>query len=234
MLIHSMMKIQCLLAARDRCVEELSARVDEIANQCAEAMPAGGSVCGLTRLPGDFFAKLHPAMRGYDAAIELMDPGGDLARMCDAIEGLAPRIAELIHLDLSGAFAGSLSSVVPPEATPLRYIYLMRRRADVSHAEYIRYYRETHVEFGRRTPGIAGYEQHHLSIEASKRAADASGLRQYEAGSISELSIPSLEDFMKAAATSPVSRAAPGDEENFVDRANSVAGMFEVRVRVEV
>jgi len=228
------MKIQCLLAARDRCTEKLSARVDEIANECAATMPAGGRVCGLTRMPGDFFAKSHPAMRGYDAAIELVNPGGDLGLMCAAIEGLAPRVAELVHLDLSGAFAGPLSSVVPPEAAPLRYIYLMRRRADTSHTEYIRYYSETHAEFGRRTPGVVGYEQHHLSLEASKRAADASGLRQHEADSISELSIRSLEEFMKASAASPVSREAPADEENFVDRANSVSGMFVVKVRVEV
>jgi hypothetical protein len=91
---------------------------------------------------------------------------------------------------------------------PVRYV--MRRRADFSHAAYLQRYLEGHARFGQRTPGILGYVQVHLDPALSERAARAAGLGVHAADSVSELQLASLEEFLRAVAGSSIApRPAP-------------------------
>jgi hypothetical protein len=197
-----------------------------------ELTPAGSRVTVLARLADDPFAGFQPAMRGFDAVLEIVSPGISIGALARTVEGTGARLEDLVHTDLSAALAGRVHSVIPPETTRFRYLYVMRRKAGTSHEEYVDYYTRVHADFGRRTPAIAGYEQIHLDEAASLMLCETTGFTVHRADSVSELSIPSLEDFFGALATSPVSREGPADELNFVDRPNSVGLCAEVTVRL--
>lgn len=223
------MKAQVTFAARGgRRPELLRELVSEAERACKRL--SEGRMGILQRIPDDPFARFQPAMRGIDAVWELEAPGTSEAEAAwvRCIAGLGDRLAQIIHVDLSGVFAGKVNSVVPPEETPYRYLYLMRRKAGMSHAAYIDYYERVHANFGRRTPGIAGYQQLHLDAVVSRRLTTAAGLGLWAADSVSELWLPSVDGFLEALATSTIGRDGPADELNFCDRDNSVGQCLQV------
>jgi hypothetical protein len=79
-----------------------------------------------------------------------------------------------------------------------------------------------HAQIGRHTPGIEGYVQFHAEPEASRQIARAAGFGLWDAASVSELHLASVETFLHAVATWEGGQRAIADEENFIDRRNSV------------
>jgi len=223
-----------MLSARSGRLDSLAARLADEAKRCAEALPQEVGVSTLQRLPDDPFARFQPPMRVFDAVLELdaTRSSGSAAPelLLSVLAGLDARLEQCVHTDLSGAFFGEPNAVVSPEPTPYRYMYLMRRKAGSSHAQYLRHYTEVHAEFGRATPGTRGYEQLHLDEDSSRRTAHAAGLGQWKADSVSQLYLPSVDGFLRSLATSSVATQGPADEENFVDRANSVGFCASVSV----
>jgi hypothetical protein len=221
------MKVQLMLAARGGKLDTLAARLADEAQRCADSLPLEIGVATLLRLPHDPFSSFQPPMRVFDGVLELAAPkpgsaGPVIEALLEVLTGLGRRLQDCIHTDLCGAFAGDENRVVPPETTPYRYLYLMRRKADTTHAQYLRHYTEVHADFGRTTPATRGYEQLHLDEETSRHTARVTGLGQWQADSVSQLFLPSVDEFLRAMATSPVAREGPADEENFVDRPNSI------------
>ncbi len=151
----------------------------------------------------------------FRAAIELRGSASDLSR---ALQGLGERLADVAHPDLCSALVGVDHVFIASQRAPVRYQYLMRRNAAFTHDAYLTRYRELHAQFGLRTPGILGYVQLHVDPALSAEAACAAGFGIHAVDSVSELHLASLDEFLRAVASSPIGAEAVADEEIFVDR----------------
>lgn len=204
----------------------LPALAADLAGKCAHRLRA----LGLVRQRPDPIAPGIGENRGFEAGLDLrLESGGSVEALVDAAQGIGERVADLVHVDLSYAIAGPLHVIIEDREGGIRYLYVMRRRADWSDAQYLAHYSEQHVKFGLRTQGIRGYSTHRVDREASRRAARATGLGVWTVSSVSELYISDVADFFGKAMGSQVGEEAIADEERFVDRANSVACLMDVR-----
>lgn len=207
--------------ASDRVAELLRA---EAARVRAHA-PGGTEVILLSRLPDDPFGTATRLQFTLDVRVA----GGTAAPVLDALDGLADRLGDSIHPDLSTALVGEEHAFIEPGEAPVRYQYLMRRDANFTHDEYVERYRTIHSQFGLKTPGIRGYVQFYVDLARSKEAAGRVGFGTWGVDSISELHLDSLEEFLAAVSKSAVGVEAVADEEKFLDRENS----FDFCSRVE-
>jgi hypothetical protein len=219
-------KLVVQVAARGGVDAKLEPELAGVADWLRARLGSGGAVALLVRVADDPFASANPGMRGFDATLDLRSAAPEPApRLIGAIEGLGERLAGIAHVDLSAALVGTDQRIVPCPADPVRYQYAMRRRADLTRAQYFAHYLQVHAEFGRRQPGVLGYTQFHVDAELSRRAAQAAGVGIWAFDSISELHLDALRTFTDALARMSA-EAINGpllDEENFVDRANSVS-----------
>jgi hypothetical protein len=209
-------KLLAHLAASAGAEAELAARLDAEARRHAALGAAT-----LQRVERDPFGAKTP----WRATLELR---GAAPALVAAVEGLAARLGAALDADASTALVGAEHLIVGTTGAPVRYQYLMRRRADFTHSAYLTRYREIHAEFGVRTPGHLGYVQVHLDPEASARAARAAGLGVCDFDSVSELHLASLGEFVRAVAGASIGVEAVADEEQFVDRPRS----FDLSSRV--
>ncbi len=155
-------------------------------------------------------------------------------RRADAID-TAARIAEKLGdaVDRVRSVAQVGHDVVFVEGdTPVRFQYLMARRHDFTHEEYLDRYETIHSRFGLDTPNIEGYTQFHVDLVASAELAEATGLTGRPSDSVSELHLRSVAHFIEGVTARPdVGRDATRDEERFVDRANSHQFVNEIVAR---
>lgn len=172
-----------------------------------------GSLTVLRRDPDCFHGDSSP----FTLALETT------AAHLDALSDAAQRLAALIEPERSMAIAGADRVFIdPPEPSPVRYQYLMHRRSDFSHEEYLDRYESIHSEFGLRTPHIDGYTQLHVDLDASVELGAATGLSAPPCDSMSELHLRSVEHFVAGIVAHPdVGIEAAEDEERFVDRERS-------------
>ncbi len=209
------MRLQLLLAARGGCREALGERLLDVA-------PKGAPV--LLELADDPFPAANPLCRPYEAVLELEGEDGEDGRaLVRRAVPLVSRVGDLVHRDLSGVLVGTPQPIIPCAPSPLRYLYLMRRKAGTTHEEYLDYYFRHHSRFGHRTPGIVGYTQFHCEPTASAAAARELGVGVYDVDSVSELHFDALDAFFAGIADGRLGMEAAEDEERFVDRANSVS-----------
>ena len=217
--------LQLLLAVRGGRTDALLERLEGLAEtiEAASGVAAARAV-GLARLEPDPFASMTPGLRSFDATLELrLPPGDDFGPLVAAAASLRGELDSDIHSDFSAAYAGQLHQLVKGAAVSVRYQYVMRRKADWSHEQYAKYYREHHYQFGPRTAGHHGYDQLRIDVDVSQAAAAAVGFGTWQADSNSQLHLASIEEFFDAAVGSSVGNEAVADEESFVDRANSVS-----------
>jgi len=214
------MRLQLLLAARGGCA--LTEAVKAEAERAKAVLPSA-RVIGLVQIEGDVFPLANPLCRPFEAVLEVQttEPA-DANRLITALDGAAARLDPLIHADLSGVLVGTPKAIIPCHVTPVRYLYLMRRKHTHTREQYFDYYYNQHSRFGHRTPGIAGYTQFHVDDVASRIAARALGVGTHGADSVSELHLNSVEEFFAALAGAPTLGDEAGiDEALFVDRDNS-------------
>ena len=224
------MRVQLLFAARGGCTDALFARLDD---EGRRAKTAAGSarVIGLTQQADDQFPMANPLGRPFEAVLELQTPAADDGdALVAALAGTVDRLDDVIHRDLSGVLVGVPHEIIPTEPTPVRYLYLMRRKSTHSRAQYYDYYFKNHSRFGHRTPGIAGYTQFHVDDARSRAAAATLGVGTWGADSVSELHLNSTAEFFAGLATAPtLGDEAGADEELFVDRTNSKSFTTDTR-----
>ena len=150
----------------------------------------------------------------------------------DHTDALAAIAAELSAVDRDRSMAIVAEEVVfvaPPEPTPVRYQYLMHRRDDFGHDQYLERYRTVHFQFGLDTPNLDGYVQLHVDLDRSAELGERTGLRATPCDSVSELHLRSVSHFIDGIIAEPdVGRLAQEDEERFVDRAASVGFCHDV------
>ena len=177
---------------------------------------AGDSIAeinGMIRLEDDIFGPCTP----YRGTIEIVGDQIDHADVASLVSGIDGRFGDCIHADHSTALVGVDKVFIEPERTPVRYQYLLRRNAEFSHEKYLDYNEKVHSQFGLKTPGIRGYVQLHLDLEASKALASAAGVGIWEVDSIAELYLDSVESFLSALGSLENDAGAREDAENFID-----------------
>lgn len=220
----SMTRVQVGLAARGGCRSELAEAVTVAARGIAGTLGDRVRVMVLTQIDDDPFPAANPLCRPFDVVLEVQGPSEQgLDALVEPLRGLGDELAQSVHRDLCAVAAGSVQALIDCEPTPLRYLYVMRRRAGTSHDEYIDYYFHRHSRFGPATPNISGYTQFHIDAVASAKASAVVGLPSTGADSVSELLMESLEAFFAGIGDGRLGDAAATDEALFVDRDNSVS-----------
>jgi uncharacterized protein (TIGR02118 family) len=108
----------------------------------------------------------------------------------------------------------------------VKLVYCIRKRSDLDHAEFLRYWRDVHGPIGARIPGLRKLVQSHaVTIPGDVRRPDFDG--------IAELWFDSMESLL-AARTSAEWRASSDDEANFIDpntTAYFVTEEYEISLR---
>ena len=222
-------RLLLLFAARGGRNEALSRALPALAKRIAAAAGHPVRTIGLVRQQPDPIAASLGENRGFEAGLDLrLESGGDIDTLIDAAKGLADEISADAHIDLSHALAGSLHVLIQDDSAPIRYVFLMRRRADWTDADYLEHYTKNHQKFGLRTSGIDGYSTHRIDPDKSKCAAAVTGFGSWGISSVSELYIQDMGEFFREAMGSEVGNEAIEDEERFVDRANSVSCCMDV------
>jgi len=155
-------------------------------------------------------------------------PGRPLAQLYPALAELLP---DAPLKSSSSALVMHERVFVACDPQPYYYHYLMRRRPEFTAADYLEYYSRFHSRMGMHTPAIAGYSQNDIDPAASAALAERLGLHWREVTSISELKLPSVDGFIGHPDVMQVAGPAAADEENFVDRFNSVSFCSQVIVR---
>jgi hypothetical protein len=208
-------------AVRDGQKEMLAGRIESLARQLLDSLPGGDkNATGMVSRENDFLRSSPGPVRAYDATIEIETDAVGKA-LVEAVAGLGEHLADAVHGDLSALLVGRNLVFVECEPQPIRYQYLMRRRADFSHEAYLKRYEEIHSRFGVKQGGVRGYVQFHVDIDLSREAAQSAGFGICAIDSVSELHIASLEEFAQAVGLTDA-QAVLADEELFVDRPNSV------------
>lgn len=221
---RSVVRLQLLLAARGGCRTELADEARRLAGDAAARLGPEARVVVLTQVDDDPFPAANPLCRPFDAVVELQAAASlGAGALLDGVDGAGDRLAEVVYVDLSGALVGAPQLIIDCEPSPLRYLYLMRRRAHTTRDAYLDYYFHHHSRFGFATPNIAGYTQFHVDPAASADAARRLGLGSTVVDSVSELHLESLESFFAGIGDGRLGAEAAADEERFVDRENSVS-----------
>lgn len=211
------MKCLVLLAARGGAADSLDTRLMRDAGRMVSECNVDVSV--FRQVPSDPFAAAIPCMRPFDATLDVR---GDESSVLLAIAGIADRLDDIAHSDLSCALVGEDNVVISCAPTRFRYQYVMRRKRGTTHGDYLDYYANHHARFGPLTGGIEGYVQFHVDPDRSRAAASAAGVGLWRADSVSELHLRSVEHFLEGLAEKNPGVEATEDEERFVDRQNSV------------
>ncbi|MDG2303421.1 MAG: hypothetical protein P8R42_02010 [Candidatus Binatia bacterium] len=229
-----MNKLLLHLTARGGKKDELVSALPDLSRSLCAGLPNGARATTLVARDDDPMRMTGTGRptRAFDATLEIRlsesDAGNNLAR---AVRDLGPRLESRIHADSSAILVGENNVFVSCDPTPIRYQYCMRRRADFSPAAYLARYGEVHSAFGIKTRGIAGYTQFHVDAEASRQAAEASGFGIGEVSSVSELHLRSLKEFFVETNWNR-SLGAQEDEDQFVDRANSIMWLSDAAARL--
>ena len=133
------MRLQILLAARGGCRAELASRLDAEGRKTAALFDRRGHVTVLVQIDDDLFPQANPLGRPYDAVLEVESSAeAGLQSFVDAVEGIGERLGDVVHGDLSAALIGAPQAIIRIDPTPLRYLYLMRRKAGTSREDDLR------------------------------------------------------------------------------------------------
>jgi len=223
-------KLLLMLVAREGCSAALRKGLSLQAPTWFETHGSSiRSLTGLSALDDDPFATQSPPRGLFDVTLELRMRAASANTLGEACATLVDSLRSWLDPTDSIALVGSEKVFLDGGPMPVRYQYLMRRRADTTHDRYIAYYRDHHSQFGIRTPGIQGYTQVYVDERASHAAAHNAGFGTWHVDSVSELHMESVQQFLRGVMADPaLGQAATADEERFVDRANSV--MFTSKV----
>ena len=213
------------LVARSGQQRELGERLREIALEWCDdigATRASGTVMlALEEDPFRMTGDGRPT-RAFDASIEIgVESEQSWTRFEALVDGLADRLENWIHSDLSAVQIGVSRPFIICEPTPIRYQYCMRRRLELTTAKYLEHYAEVHSGFGLAIRGIRGYTQLHLDPTSTRRACTRAGFGLWQWNSVSVLHLASLQEFLAAGSFNAKTGFAE-DEEKFIDRPNSV------------
>jgi hypothetical protein len=157
-------------------------------------------------------------LAGLNLVLELVVPCGQaLGQLLPDVESALTPVLDLVDRSQSHLVLGYARAFQESGAKPVRYHYLMYRRADFSRADYLDYYVHRHSRFGLASP-LADYYQNYLDEDGGQALAQQFGLNCLAADSISELRFASVEDYLYSDIVREIGPQASADEELFVNR----------------
>ena len=217
-------KTLLFLAVRDGCLKLLTEQVPQWTRELYTQLEADNKAAvAMLSLEKDMFRTSIAPVRAYDATIELVIDSTSAEPLMSLTEHWFNKVASpLVQTDLCAAVLGQDHIFVRADPSPIRFQYLMRRRHDFSHKDYSLRNRTGHSQFGKRMTCINSYVQFHCHPELSQQLAMGAGCGIWEIDSVAELHMDSVEDFAQGSAKTTVGQEAIADEEQFVDRLNSV------------
>jgi hypothetical protein len=214
-----------LLAALDGAREDLVAAVDGSVPLLADSAGAGAEVeiRVLIGIDDDPFPAANPGTRPMDAIVTLQPAkeSSDPSLVNAVSADLVDLVRSMVAADESAVVVGWPQPIVPGSTAELRYLYLMRRKPDLTVDNYINHYFTRHSAFGLHLRGITSYTQIHADLASSAALGRSVGLTSPPYDSISELCFHSIEEFF--AGVTPEAAEASNDELLFVDRDRSVS-----------
>jgi hypothetical protein len=203
-----------------------TALVDKTIEHMAAATPSfdpGIAVRILCPIDDDPFPAANPGARSPAIVVELEGPEVIIngRQTIDALaEGIAPALP-LSDRSRSSVICGWPQLLIDGRRSALRYLYLLMRREDFDHSEFIDYYFHRHAAYADHLLGISTYTQIHADAGCTERLAKRLGLRADPHDGVTALSFGSLDEFF--AGVTPEAAEAALDEEHFVDRTRSAS-----------
>jgi hypothetical protein len=194
-------------AARDLATDPL---FDEHGIQLAVMTPCSADLLAVP--PNSTF------LACVDVVIELVLPYGDIfSAIQDRLLAAAAPVMALVDGKHSHLVLAYHRTFQESGSKPVRYHYLMYRKAGYSRADYLDYYINSHYQFGLATP-LADYYQNYLDQPGGREWAERIGVQPLDADNISELRFNDVAAYLSSDAIRDVGPAAAADEELFVNR----------------
>jgi len=110
----------------------------------------------------------------------------------------------------------------PSPAPRFRYHYLMCKKEEFTTADFLDHYSHGHAGFGLATRGINGYAQFYIDKETTQELSRQLNIPYSNYSSVSQMSFADIEQAFTNGNFAFIGPAAIEDEEQFVDRKNSV------------
>lgn len=154
-----------------------------------------------------------------DLVLEIVFPVGcALKKLQSELHEALSSVLDLTDTEHSHVVLGYHRAFQESGPKPVRYHYLMVRRADYSRADYLDYYVHSHYQFGLATP-LADYYQNYLDHKGGRELVELFGINAMAADNISELRFDNVEDYLSSDVVREIAPAAEADEKLFVNRA---------------
>jgi len=156
---------------------ELTSLVEELlAPASVVARRSGASYRIAVRDTATSFFPVPPGRPQFDAHVEVALPrGASDDELLEHAAALQPTVARLVDPSSSAAVLGQ-EEIVTPGVAPLQLFWCMRRRAHLTHDQFVDYWLRVHGDFGRRHPGAIGSRQLVADPDASAAAAKVAGV----------------------------------------------------------
>jgi hypothetical protein len=179
----------------------------------------------------DPFRRATPPCVAKDVVVEIRSPHPSATvPLLHSWTGVATRLGSHLDPQESTALLGYDRVFLPCDPQPVHFHYLMRRREDLTDADYYEHYVNFHSQYGLTTPGAPGYRQTYVDADASRTLGKLTGLVGPIATSVSELELPSIRGLLEGTRT--VDSGATADELRFVDRPRSIMFCSDVVLRL--
>jgi hypothetical protein len=216
-------RVSLLLAARDPLDAHLGEELAAGSSSIIAAMPPEVDVQVLTHIDDDPFPAANPGGRAMDAVLVVEGPTAAVGtgRIGDALVPVLRELRPSILSDASGVMVGWPQPIIAGPPARLRYLYLMRRRADLAPDAYVDHYFHRHSAFGFHLGGIRSYTQVHADLAATAALGEQLELTSAPYDSISELQFDSIDEFFQGVTAEAAE--ASNDELVFVDRDRSIS-----------
>jgi hypothetical protein len=198
---------------------DVTAAVRDAANHLTGVDSTEGATVSLHRRASDDpldAVRDEPAPWG--AAIELALPGDDGAVLVRAADSLRPVLQATPEPDRTVVVAGHAHDLLRGTA-PLRLVYCLRRRPDLSLEKFHRYWLEQHaaIALGEQGKRKSSYRQLHTDEERTAAITRSLGIPLHSYDGVAVSDMHAYDDL-------PLS-SERGDRENFVDP-DSETGIF--------
>ena len=149
--------------------------------------------------------------------------------------GVSEGLGGLVDPARSAVLAGTDHELLPapepsPDARQAVLIYCMRRLPHLSHDEFVKYWLDTHADFGRVALAGHGYRQVHADAARSAAVAAAAGvgIADFDGCVVSVASSWAVRDGdQRTPEKQAAGAAALADEDNFIDHTRSMNMRYE-------
>jgi EthD domain len=199
-------------------------QIGELVAVLATTLAEAGTVRVVAHDPGILGGLAHgeetAAAPAFVGLVEVAFADGSDTDAGLAALGAALGAAPAFDRSASTAVAGSEYVIVEGDE-PLMLAMALRRRPELTRAEFHAYWLTHHAELGRQVPGSEGYRQVHRDETLSERAAAALGLGGPEFDGVAVAYYSSGDRFLAIMANTEIVEGLLEDERRFIDHSQA-------------